>query len=113
MNKVDHHVGYEFTMMQEVNLIWEGKPVQYGSYTLNNMCNMVAFSTAWKLITFLEHEKKVKIPVGISRLLDKIYDQIIVLEPSRREEKLKKKLQVTDFVKLKKFIEKHIKVVLS
>jgi len=92
MNK---HVEYEYAMMTLVDKYWNGEE-RVPDDVWNNMCNIVAFNTAQNLAWYLSY-KGVTFPVEVSKILEKIYNQISTLDEEFRTELQSEKLRPEDF----------------
>lgn len=102
---MNEHVSYEYIMMNEVAKMWDNPSGGVSAQVFNNMCNMVAYLTTQNLIWFLADE--VELPQDIVSLLEKIDIQIMCLSPHSRTITQDEKLQPSDFVRLRSFIEQH------
>jgi hypothetical protein len=75
---------------------------------VNNMCGMVLYTTASKIILYLYANEGLVIPDDILEILNKVVLQITTLVPELRTEVQEEKLQPKDFLKLQKFIDDNI-----
>jgi cob(I)alamin adenosyltransferase len=100
MNK---HVEYEYVMMKLVDRYW-GTEERVPLDMWNNMCNIVAFNTAQNLAWYLSY-KGVALPVEVSNILGKIYNQISTLDVEFRTDVQEEKLQPEDFKYLMAWID--------
>lgn len=92
-------------MMNEMYNVMNGGNVS--GVVANNMWGITAFVAANNLIWYLYiHDDDFKIPDNIMDILKKVSDQIITLSHQRTAE-TSEKLQPSDFVKLREFIEEH------
>ena len=92
---MNEHVSYEYNMMTLVDRYWNGEE-RVPADVWNNMCNIVAFNTAQNLAWYLSY-KGVTLPVEVSKILGKIYNQISTLDVEFRTDENVEKLQPEDF----------------
>lgn len=102
---MNEHVSYEYQMMTAINELWGGtRPVP--SDVWNNMCNIVAYNTAYNIIEYMWGELDITYDVDVGIILNKVHCQIRTISKSRTS-KQEDKLQPEDFKKLVEHIMNH------